>query len=310
MSEFSDCYYLVDATSDDAIALAKKARRYSLIFPKTGRYVPFLVDGAWNAGQCIDVVIENNPGILLHYSYTADYGLWLNIYERSNKSCTIEIQRRSPSENDWHRILSELERLNLIGASQVPELQTIFENVSKESIVDLSNIRNRLGEILGVPFLKWFGCADLSIQPQKDLAQCFSEATFVLKSLRGKADKEIEPVPNEWCPHPGLPAFMYLPVPDGQVDETLLERHVRHWQKTNDWDDASHAGFWVYTGYCKALPSRMRYLANRIMNLEKAFGHERYEAELRRTIRGILATTDPTFDWEPYLNRKAGEQRL
>ncbi len=120
----------------------------------------------------------------------------------------------------------------------------------------------------------------------------------------------MEPILNEWCPRPGLPAFMYFPVPDGDVDEVMLERHVRHWLETGDWDNEQQAGFWVYTGYCRALPSHLRFLADRIMNLELAFGSERYEAQLRRTIRGILAVTDPAFDWEPYLNMESGEQRL
>ncbi len=34
---------------------------------------------------------------------------------------------------------------------------------------------------------------------------------------------------------------------------------------------------WLYTAYCRALPNRMRYLANRILNLTLAFGAERYE---------------------------------
>jgi hypothetical protein len=54
----------------------------------------------------------------------------------------------------------------------------------------------------------------------------------------------------------------------------------------------------------------MRYLADRIMNLELAFGTECYEQKLHQTIAGILTVADPAFDWEPYLNRKAGELRL
>jgi hypothetical protein len=103
---------------------------------------------------------------------------------------------------------------------------------------------------------------------------------------------------------------MYLPVPSGVIDEVMLERHVEHWLETQDWDQDRNAGFWVYTAYCRALPNRMRYLANRVMNIYQAFGDELYEVKLRQTIAGILAVTDPTFDWEPYLNKVAGEQRL
>lgn len=176
--------------------------------------------------------------------------------------------------------------------------------------MDLNSIRTRLGDALSIKLLRWCGCADLLTQSPKELSERFPEAIFVLKSRRGKVEQSPEPVPNEWCPTPGLPVFMYLPVPDGLVDDALLDRHVRHWQKTNDWNDDKYAGFWVYTSYQRALPSRMRYLADRIMNLQIAFGSEHYEAELRRTIRGILAAADSCFDWEPYLSMKAGEQRL
>lgn len=103
---------------------------------------------------------------------------------------------------------------------------------------------------------------------------------------------------------------MYLPVPTGNVDTTLLDRHIQHWLETQDWDDDRQIGFWMYNAYRRALPNSMRYLADRIMNLELAFGAELYEEKLRQTIQGILAIADPNFDWEPYLNKKAGAIRL
>ena len=95
--------------------------------------------------------------------------------------------------------------------------------------------------------------------------------------------------PNKWCPVPGLPSFMYRPVPSGTVDPDLLERHVQHWLGTGDFDVERQAGFWLYTAYGRALPKDQRFLADRIMNLALAFP-DHYEDELRSTIRGILAT--------------------
>ncbi|MBD2020182.1 hypothetical protein H6F43_08280 [Leptolyngbya sp. FACHB-36] len=310
MSEFSDCYYLFNATTEDAVSLIKKIRRYGLVLPQMGQYVPFLVDGAWNPAQSIDVVVEENSGVLLHYSYAQDHGLEIRIYDRSQESCVIDIQRQGPSENALDVMVSELERLGIARGHQLAEVRAILEETTQEGTVDLDSIRTRLGNALGIELLRWCGCADLLTQSPKELSRRFPEAIFVLKNRRGKIDNSLEPIPNEWCPKPGLPVFMYLPVPDGLVDEALLDRHVRHWQETNDWDDDKCVGFWVYTGYRRALPRRMRYLADRIMNLQKAFGSEHYEAALRRTIRGILAAADSRFDWEPYLTMKAGEQRL
>ncbi|PZV10427.1 MAG: hypothetical protein DCF22_16845 [Leptolyngbya sp.] len=310
MSEFSDCYYLLNATTEEVVFLLKKARRYGLVLSAMGCHVPFLVDGSWDAGKLSDLVVENNSGLLLHYSYAEEHGLWMTVYESHNEAFTIDIQRRGRSENDLGAILAEVERLNLVTRDRCTQLRAILEEVALEDTVELSRVQTQLSEIFGIDFFSWLGCADLSAQSQKNLSQRFPDATFVLKSQRGKADKAIKPTPNRWCPQPDLPAFMYLPVPDGVINETLLEQHIKHWIETQDWDEDRQAGCWLYTAYCRTLPSRMRYLANRIMNLGLAFGDEMYEAELRRTIRGILAVTDSTFDWQPYLNKMAGEQRL
>lgn len=119
----------------------------------------------------------------------------------------------------------------------------------------------------------------------------------------------VEVAPNAWCPVAGLPPFMYQPVPGGSVDDALLERHIDHWFDTNDFDEERQAGFWMYTAYTRALPGELRYLADRIMNLGLAFP-DAYEEELRKTIRGILASAKAGFDWEPYFAKKLGEQKL
>ncbi len=310
MSEFSDCYYLLNMTSEQVISLLKKVRRYGVVLPKNNHYVPFLVDRAWDAGKLVDCVIENNPGTMLHYSYGEDHGLWITAYEFSNEAFEVDIQRRGASENDLETILVKAEQLDIVNHDRIPELRAILEAAAVDHAIDLSSIRTQLSEALGIIFFNWLGCADLSMQSQKELSDRFPEAVFVLKSQRGKADKTLEPTPNEWCPKPGLPALMYLPVPSGDADKIMLERHVKHWIETQDWDENRQAGFWLYTAYRRALPNRLRYLADRIMNLEPAFGAELYEAKLRQTIEGILSVTDLAFDWEPFLNKKSGEQRL
>ncbi|MBD2328281.1 hypothetical protein [Alkalinema sp. FACHB-956] len=272
--------------------------------------MPFLIEGANDAGQCINLAVEQNSGVLLHYFYGSDHGIWLRFYEASQECCTIAFNNDCADENDWDLITRELLRLGLLDQNAVEALQSLRSEAFPVNYTNLPNLRQQLGQILGVEFLEWFGCADLSFHSPKAIAKQFPDAKFVLKSLRGKAENAVQPEPNEWCPEPDFPTFMYLPVPDGVVDEALLERHVQHWLETNDWDETRQVGFWLYSGYQRALPSRMRYLAERIMNLQLVFGQEGYERELRRTIRGILAVTDRSFDWQPYLDRRAGEIRL
>ncbi|MBW4443285.1 MAG: hypothetical protein KME10_18990 [Plectolyngbya sp. WJT66-NPBG17] len=51
MSEFSDCYYLLNATTEQVVSLIRKARCYGIVLPRNDRYVPFLINGAWGAGN-------------------------------------------------------------------------------------------------------------------------------------------------------------------------------------------------------------------------------------------------------------------
>ena len=118
-----------------------------------------------------------------------------------------------------------------------------------------------------------------------------------------------EDTPNEWCPVSGQPSFMYRPVPSGDVDSALLQRHVQHWLETGDFDETRQVGSWLYNAYRQALPEDLRFLADRVMNLPLAFP-DRFEEELHATLRGILAAASPGFDWEPYFAHKLGEQKL
>lgn len=158
MSEFSDCYYLLNATSEQAVSLMKKARRYGMVLPKSDRYVPFLVDGAWDAGTLVDLVIDNNSGILLHYSYAEDHGLWITVYDASNQAFVIDIQRHGASENDLDTILTKAEKLSLVKHDRIPKLRAILEEATVSNFVDLSSIRTKLSEVLGLVFFDWLGC--------------------------------------------------------------------------------------------------------------------------------------------------------
>jgi hypothetical protein len=153
-------------------------------------------------------------------------------------------------------------------------------------------------------------CVDLSVDTTKQLAERHPGATFVLKTRRGKFDAAKSGTPNEWCEVANLPHFMYLPVPDGAVDEAMLERHLDYWLTNSDWDEERQEGFWMLTAYKKHLPRRYGYLADRIMNLQLATEWDvaRHNEALRRTVRGILALAPTDTDWEPYLARSRAQR--
>jgi hypothetical protein len=97
----------------------------------------------------------------------------------------------------------------------------------------------------------------------------------------------------------------FLPVPDGDVDEEMLELHLDYWLSGSDFDYERQDGGWMLTAYGKHLPRRYGYLGDRIMNLQLAtqWDNARYVEALRRTLRGILAVAPAGTDWEPYLAR-------
>jgi hypothetical protein len=184
-----------------------------------------------------------------------------------------------------------------------------LERAAAPAELDVARARVELGSALDARFPERLSCADLSVRSEGELRERFPAANFVLRSLKGKVEKENASTPNEWCPASGYPSFMYLAVPTGKVPPSELERHVRHWMDNGDFDETRQVGFWMYTAYKRALPTRFAFLADRIMNLENLFP-DSYEQALRETLRGILAVSPTTFDWSPYLARKAGEQRL
>jgi hypothetical protein len=116
--------------------------------------------------------------------------------------------------------------------------------------------------------------------------------------------------PNEWCPVPHAPACMYLPVPVSMTDAAEVERHVRYWLETNDFDEARQIGFWLYHAYKKALPENYRYLADRVMNLEYVYGCPMNEEKLRESIVGILSVARKDFDWEPYFAKEKDGEKI
>lgn len=305
MSEFSDGYLFFGDESARVQRLIKNARRFGLVLPAQGAWTPFFVDGQLEAGAPVDAVRAHNTGILLHYAYAEDHGIRLTLLEGGRQLFILDINPPLVPELDGTETTHQCDRLGIVRSEKLPALQRLLSKPQ----VSVSAARDTVEEAFTCKLTPWFGCADLTCQSLKELQKRHPRGMFILKARRGKADKEMIPEPNEWCPEPGYPLFMYLPVPNGVVNERMLERHVGYWTTTGDWDNDAQVGFWMHTAYGRALPPSMRFLANRIMNLRMLFPNE-YEQRLRQTIRGVLAVADRSFDWEPYLARKKGEQRL
>jgi len=282
--------------------------RFALVFPAEGRWVPLLIEGPTEAGGPLEPFVRNATFTWLHYAYAEDHGLWLRFFQRTEQKLQLEFQSRGPSGLCLEVAVDRLRELHLVDEKQVDAIRRAVLPAMEPTAVDPAEHRNRLSEALGVSFFVQWSCADLTYSSLKALSKRAPTATPVLKSKRGKCGADQPPPePNEFCPIPGLPAFMYAPLPHGTADLAMVTKHVRHWVETGDFDNCAQEGFWLHTAYSRALPSRYRFLADRVMNLAS---FPNYEAALETTIRSILAVSERDFDWEPYLRRRKGTQRL
>lgn len=305
MSEFSDAYYLLDVERSAARALVRRVGRFALLFPTLGRWTPTLIEGAEEAGGPSSAFLEHAACTWMHYAFAEDHGLWLKFFDGADEIAQVELHRQGPSELDVERVLAALGAL--FDRQDQADLRAALE-AAVDSATDLADARRRLSIALGVELMVNASCADLTHLSLKELERVYPDAERVLKSKRGKyRAPQAQPEPNEFCPVPGAPPFMYLPLPDGDADAEMVERHVRHWVETGDFDDDTGEGFWLYNAYRRALPTRYRFLADRMMNMWSVFLGD--EVRIRDTVRAILAVTDEGFEWEPYLARSKGGMR-
>lgn len=311
MSEFSDSYHLLGSDARQVKRLLRAAQRHGAVLPAVQgrRWLALLVDGVADAGAPAQVVVQHNQGVLLHLAYGEDHGLWLRLFEGALAVGALALTRRGGDAGEPGRFCAALARLGGAGAAAVARLEALVAHHADGAGDALPALRDEMVELLGLAAARQLSCADLG-RDRKALAERFPGLEPVLEKRRGAADKALPGVPNRWCPAPGLPWFMYLPVPEGEVDASMLARHLEHWLTTGDFDEERQAGFWLLTAYQRALPARHRHLGDRIMNLGLAFPHQQYAVELERTLRGILVVASADFDWAPYLERRAGEQRL
>ncbi len=308
MSEFSDGYYLFDVADAKAKSFLRKVGRFAFLFPAQGRWLPVLVEGPDEAGAPLAGFIEHASFIWLHFAFAEDHGLWLRVFDGAVQRARIGIRRRGPSEIDVDAALQALAALGVVGPGREELVRQVLDHATAAGEVDLDRSRSQLSAALEVELFEGWSCADLTHSSPEVLATRAPSASPVLKSKRGKYGQEQpQPEPNQYCPVPGLPRFMYHPLPDGDADPDLVDQHVRHWIETGDFDDEAQEGFWLYTAYSRALPSRYRFLADRMMNLR--FFPD-YRQAIQQTVRSILAVADQGFDWQPYLARQKGTQRL
>jgi hypothetical protein len=293
MSEFSDSYHLLTSNIKDVKRLIRQSGRYGMVIPCAGKYIPFVVEGPESAGGPIDRLVQHNTQLLIHYAFAEDHGCWVKVFDRE-----IELAFLCYEAGD-----SRLSK-KLAAAIDTLLSRAVIDKPTASSLQDRATdlVVNEIGSFvagdLGLQHVSWLSCADLTYQSQKKLLKRFPGAEFVNVSKRGRIETSTLCLPNEWCSEPEQPSFMYLTVPSVRLtveQEAMVNRHFRYWTEFGDYDDEAQQGFWMYKRYRDALPSRYRYLADRLMNLH------RQPAKLLETLRAIIGLAGPDAESEEYL---------
>lgn len=94
MSEFSDSFHLRTDDPEDAIELLRRAKVPGFVFPPAFGFVSFVCP---RDKRFYQQVLGANLGLLVDYSFAADHGCWVNLYERDvkvgNLSAAFEEER-------------------------------------------------------------------------------------------------------------------------------------------------------------------------------------------------------------------------
>ncbi|WP_020616370.1 hypothetical protein [Paenibacillus daejeonensis] len=157
MSEFSASYHLRTSDRQRAIDLIRNSDHNGFVFPEMNGWVTFIIEGP--AFEICESVVSENPGLLVHYSYTQDHGWGLTIFDKdeiiSAYSC------------DWTDALSiEKDELDLY---LLRELIIKQGNSAEdlEAVFDLVGYRGEeppayyIAKKLGLPYFQWLSADDI-----------------------------------------------------------------------------------------------------------------------------------------------------
>ncbi|MEH2056491.1 MAG: hypothetical protein V7K97_10115 [Nostoc sp.] len=294
MSEFSDSYHLLASNIKDVKFLIQQSNRYGMVISSSGKYIPFIVEGLEEAGGPIDQLIQHNTQLLIHYAFAAEHGCWVKFFDKDIELACLSYQ---PEDNQlFKKLAAPLD--NLLSRAIINEsTASSLQNLATDLVVE--EIGSKIAGVLGLQHVSWLSCTDLTYQSKKDLQKRFPDSEFVNVSKRGQIEIPAQCIPNEWCSEPDQPSFMYLPVPSVLLtveQEAMVNRHFQYWTQFGDYDNETQQGFWMYELYRMYLPSRYRYLCNRLMNLLYT-----QPTKLLETLRAIIQLVGTDVNWEEYL---------
>ncbi len=143
--------------------LVRAVGRFAVVVPPSKDHIPFFVEGADAAGGPLDLVLEHNPGTLLHYSFADDHGCWIQVFERTVAWPTLSFVRpgdlrldprpTSTNASNMEHALTVLHERGLIDSATVAGLGEIARTV------DIREVGPLVAEVLELEHVSWAGCA-------------------------------------------------------------------------------------------------------------------------------------------------------
>ena len=294
MSESSEGYHLHDR-GPAARRLLEAAGVQGLLLATSGGWVTLLV-----APGDAQELAARSAGLLLHQSFSEDYGLWLQVMDGGAEVGTLTFTWHPGIEADIpNPVVGALRSHGVLPAGGEEKLAALAR-AHLDGALEAEDLRERLCKLVGIPVLQWLRGDHLE-EKLPEIKERYPRASLITPKQRRTT---AAPVPNQWCDLPDQPAYMYLPVPVVDIrpeHRAMAERHLEWFDAQTDERCFRILGLWG-----KQLDRDARHLSDRVVQcdvLRHNTGDARWSAERLRTVATILALTWNKTDWEKATRR-------
>lgn len=130
MSEFSDSFHLRTDDPEDAIELLRRAKVPGYVFPPAFGFVSFVCP---RDKRFYQQVLGANLGLLVDYSFAADHGCWVNLYERDVKVGNLSAAFEEERSRFDREAFIDIGLVDPQGAEAIAEWVREAHDVSKRS---------------------------------------------------------------------------------------------------------------------------------------------------------------------------------
>jgi hypothetical protein len=183
MSEFSDSYHLVGSV-DDGVELIRRAGRRGFVLPESEPFTCVIVDQP--DGGADPSLIAANRGLLIHYQYGEDHGVWIELYDQTTAVTLLRLEW-GPDFTGDRRSLAEFDAAPWLARGLLDDLRGARLRKIAASVTEgpHSNVGPEVARLLGLERFEHLACAATSASRgpwdhvQKRIRQRFPDAVGV-----------------------------------------------------------------------------------------------------------------------------------